>query len=922
MRHQEPEHQEPEHQQQDQATGDDALVVPLNALDRTLLSVAGGKATQLGELMHAGFAVPDGFCVTTKAYERISALAGLDALLTELSGLSRDESARPADLAAAVRAEILQTPVTSDITTSIAKAYQTLARDERVPVAVRSSATAEDLPDASFAGQQETFLNVLGIEAILDAIQRCWASLWTDRAVSYRANHGINPRTVRIAVVVQRMVYVQVAGVLFTANPLTGKRRQATIDANPGLGEAVVSGATTPDHFVVNTPMGEIVERRLSDNRVVIQSRAGGGTQRVEHPMPISSPSLTDSQIRALADLGSQVEAHFCLPQDIEWAIDINDRLWLLQSRPITTLFPLPPDAPMTDEELRVYLSFTVQQGTYLPFTSMGISAIRMLASALLTFLGSPPAEPICGPRFITEAACRILLDITGALRTSLGRTILSTVMAQAEVHAVSIFEQLSTDPRLALVKRSRLPLLLTVGRVLIRTGLPWRLIQALMWPDAAHARLLSLVNGLRTTATVEASTDPHSRLLIVEHLLMDELPRLLSGAAPIMLGGMGTIQIANRLLGTLATAEELQVVLRGLPYNPTTEMNLALWKLAQQVHAEPMTATLVQDTAPAQLATAYHAGRLPLSLQQGLAQFLATYGHRTISELDLGVPRWSENPEYLLGMLANYLQIRDPEQAPDLQFRRAAQEAMTMLAKLTHRAQRANHVSGLLVHFFLTRARALGGMREMPRFAIALLLAQIRAILWLVGDALVQAGRLAQASDIFFLSLPEAHTALDGTDLRSIVRERQVRYGQERKRRHVPLVLLSDGTEPSIASAMQTTETGQVDTMAMGTKLRGTPASPGSVTAQARIIHDPVGAHLAAGEILVAPSTDPGWTPLFLTAGGLVMEMGGAMSHGAIVAREYGIPAVVGVAGAVAHINTGQVITVDGTKGTVTVEP
>jgi pyruvate,water dikinase len=241
--------------------------------------------------------------------------------------------------------------------------------------------------------------------------------------------------------------------------------------------------------------------------------------------------------------------------------------------------------------------------------------------------------------------------------------------------------------------------------------------------------------------------------LIIVEHLLMDKLPRLLSGAAPVMLGGMGTIQIASHLLATLAGEEELQVVLRGLPYNPTTEMNLALWMLAQQVHAEPVTATLVQDTAPAQLAAAYHAGSLPPSLQQGLAEFLASYGHRTISELDLGAPRWSENPTYLMGVLANYLQLRDAEQAPDRQFQRAAQEAMTMLAELSRRAQRANRVRGLLVHFFLTRARALGGMREMPRFAIALLLAQTRAILWPVGDALVQAGRLAQASDIFFLS-------------------------------------------------------------------------------------------------------------------------------------------------------------------------
>lgn len=887
-----------------------ALVVPLAALDRTTLSLAGGKAAQLGELLRAEYAVPAGFCVTTTAYAHISALAELDALLAELSALSPDETTRLAELATAVRAVLLQTPVTSEIVVAITSAYQTLGQDKLAPVAVRSSATAEDLPDASFAGQQETFLNVIGVEALLEAVHRCWASLWTDRAVSYRANHGIDPRTVRLAVVVQRMVDAQVAGVLFTANPLTAKRRQAAIDANPGLGEAVVSGATTPDHFVVNTLTGEIVERRLSDERVVIQASASGGTQRVEVPTP--SACLTDAQIRDLADLGARVEAYLGVPQDIEWAIDTTDRLWLLQARPITTLFPLPPDAPISDEELRVYLSFTVQQGTYQPFTPMGISAIRILVSAVMKFLGFPPSEPIHGPHFITEAASRIFLDVTGALRTSFGRTILANVMAQAEVHTVAIFKQLGADPRLSLVKTSWRPLLLTIGRVLARTGLPWRLLQALVWPAAAHSRLLSRINRLRTTATVEATTGPQTRLAAVERILMEELPRLLSSAAPIMLGGMGTIEIARQLLGTLASEEEMQIVLRGLPYNPTTEMNLALWSLTQKVRAEPATASLVENTPPAQLAAAYSTGSLPPSLQQGLWDFLALYGHRSISELDLGVPRWSEDPTYLLGVLANYLHLRDPAQAPDRQFRRAAQEAMTMLAELTRRAQHANRVRGLLVHFFLTRARAFGGMREMPRFALALLLAQARTILWPVGELLVQAGRLGEACDIFFLSLPEAHAAVVGADLRALVRERQARDVQERTRRHVPLVLLSDGTEPTLAST---------DGEATAGRLRGTPASPGMVTALARVIYDPVGAHLAAGEILVAPSTDPGWTPLFLTAGGLVMEMGGAMSHGAIVAREYGIPAVVGVAGVTEQIRTGQRITLDGARGTVIVE-
>jgi pyruvate,water dikinase len=379
------------------------------------------------------------------------------------------------------------------------------------------------------------------------------------------------------------------------------------------------------------------------------------------------------------------------------------------------------------------------------------------------------------------------------------------------------------------------------------------------------------------------------------------------------MLGGIGTFTLAGTLLGDLASEDERQIVLRGLPGNPTTEMNLALWALAQTVQADPTTAALVQHTPPAQLSDAYRSGSLPPALQHGLSQFLASYGHRSVNELDMGMPRWSEDPTYLFGVLASYLQLRHVAQAPDRQFQQATQEAETMLAELTRRARRASRVRSLLVGFFLRRARALGGLREMPRFALALLLAQARELLSPVSHALVKANRLAHADDIWFLGLPEIEVALDGTDFRKTIDERRARYDQERLRRHVPLVLLSDGTEPTIESAAP---------ISADHLLRGTAASPGLVTAPARVILDPHAAQLAHGEILVAPSTDPGWTPLFLTAGGLVMETGGAMSHGAIVAREYGIPAVVGVAGATELIHTGQTVTVDGITGTVTLAP
>jgi len=321
-----------------------------------------------------------------------------------------------------------------------------------------------------------------------------------------------------------------------------------------------------------------------------------------------------------------------------------------------------------------------------------------------------------------------------------------------------------------------------------------------------------------------------------------------------------------------------------------------------------------VRESPPEQLAHEYRSGTLPPKLQTGLADFLRAYGHRAVAEIDLGLLRWSENPSYIIGVLANYLRLDKPELAPDVQFRRAAREAEEMMAELTRRATRKGRLRGALVGFFLRRARDLAGMREMPKFCIILLFARSRELLWPVGEELAKAGRLESAGDVFFVTLPEARAALAGEDLRPLVRERRATYDQEIRRQRVPRILVSDGTEPTAEQVLDMA--GSNDGA-----LRGTPASPGVVTAQARVILDPTDGHLEPGEILVAPSTDPGWTPLFLTAGGLVMEMGGAMSHGAVVAREYGIPAVVGVPDAIERITTGQRITVDGSAGKIAYE-
>ncbi len=841
------------------------IVLPFTAINLSLLPIVGGKAANLGEMIHAGLPVPPGFCVTTTAYAQVAEGSKIDAILTELSMTDSSDAAQLSKLASTVRAAIMAAPMPTSIEEAITEAYRTLGEGEFVPVAVRSSATAEDLPYASFAGQQDTYLNIIGEEALIDAVRRCWASLWTDRAVSYRASLGLDQHRVQLAVVVQRMVAAEVAGVLFTANPVTGKRREAVIDANPGLGEAVVSGVTNPDHFEVNTATGEIVERRLSDKRIVIRGTADGGTVKTESGASLGEACLSDAQIGELAQLGAQVEAHYGMPQDIEWAIDATGKLWLTQSRPITTLYPLPANAPDNDDELRVYWSLNVFQGVFQPLTPMGIAVLRLIGSTAASLFDLAPHDPLNGPSILVDPGSRLFADVTAALRTKIGRTFLIKATGFAEARSSVLLQQLTADSRLSLKPTPRWRVIHAFGSLSAKTRAPLIITQAAFKPRAAVERMQrtrARLEALRVTSPENNAANPADRLKALEQLMSDWVEPLFRTFPPILASGIGSWGLASRLLKGIAAPDELQI--------------------------------------------------LPPILQQGLADFLHHYGHRGVAEIDVGLPRWREDPTHILGVLANYLQLNDPALAPDAQFRRGAQEAEAMVADLIQRATRKSRLRGMLVGFFLKRARAMVGLREMPKFCLILIVAYMREVLQSVGKEIAEAGCLGSDEDIFFLTLQEAHAAQAGEDMRDIVRERRMAYEYELQRRHVPRVLLSDGTEPSPAV------TDGAESQGM---LRGTPASPGSITGPARVILDPTGAHLEPGEILVAPSTDPGWTPLFLTAGGLVMEMGGSISHGAVVAREYGIPAVVGVTRATERIITGQQITVDGSHGIVTLE-
>ncbi len=808
-------------------------VVPLSEATADMVDLVGGKAAGLGELIARGERVPPGFCVTTEAYRQ---------------GTVPERE--------------------------VVEAYQRLGCG---PVAVRSSATAEDLPDASFAGQHHTVLNVTDAAELMAAIVKCWESLHSDRAVAYREARAVEDASVLMAVVVQRMIDPAVAGVLFTANPLTGCRTEMLVDAAAGLGTMVVDGASAVSHYTLN--------------------EATDGA-------PDDAPGdLTPAQRAELRAVGERLQAQFGQPQDVEWAIDREGTLWLLQSRPITTLFPLPP---ATAKPLpRVYLEFGHVQGMLQPVTPMGMSTLRSMVAAMLASVGVRVN--------IVDIGGRLYGDLTDLARDRFTRKRLVQLMAvDFGPRAQAVMEYVLADPRFA-PRKGRAPREGRAPRAGAANGAALRtavravagITRTLARPDAARLRVFRAIDRMRLESTApEGLHTAADRLRFVQEQDLTDSPDEIIW--PIVTG-MLVAALPARLLKGIARPDEIHTVLGGMPHNVTIEMDLALWRLAQGAGEHRR---LLLDTPAEDLADRYRRGVLP---DIGLAAFLDTYGHRGVAEVDLGVPRWDEDPSPVFAMIANYLRVTDPQQAPDRRFARAAEAAEATLRELAARTRRRRPVRGRIATFLLRRARSLAGLREAGKFAGLFRLRAVRRQLLLVGADLHRAGLLARPDDIMFLTIDEATSAVHaGADHRDTVTARRAAHRTESRRRSVPVALLSDGTdvEAILPAAAHTDRV-----------LSGVGAAAGRVTGPARVVRDPATAHIEPGEILIAATTDPGWTPLFLTIGALVTETGAIMAHGPTVAREYGIPAVICVPGATRKISTGQVVTVDGAAGTVTID-
>ncbi|MGW1836093.1 rifamycin-inactivating phosphotransferase [Streptomyces sp. NPDC002067] len=856
-------------------------VTDLAGVDETRGAVVGGKGAHLGGLARIeGVRVPPGFCVTTAAFRRV--LAGTPAvggLLDRLSRVDADDREAVRALSARLRRAVEGAAVPDEVTAEITRALAPLG--ERTACAVRSSATAEDLPTASFAGQQDTYLNVVGTVEILRHIRRCWASLFTERAVLYRRRNGIDHRTVRMAVVVQRMVLPQASGVLFTADPVTGNRRTATVDAGFGLGEALVSGLVDPDVLTVRD--GEVVARKIAVKRRAVHARPGGGTREVTvDARRQERPALTDAQALRLVRLGRRIEAHFGTPQDIEWCL-VGEEFHIVQSRPITTLFPVPET---DDGENHVYVSVGHQQMMTDPMKPLGLSVWQLTAMAPMH-----------------EAGGRLFVDVTRRLASPTSRAALLDLIGRGDPLVRDALETV-------IARDGFLPSLPDPAPGGPPAGGP---------PDPVAtdpALVTELIARSRTaTAALERELESRSGPALFDFLLeaFEEHKRLLGDplSMRVIMAGMEATWWLNDKLGKwLGEKNPADTLTLSAPGNVTSEMGLALLDVADVIRPWPEVVAFLENTEDDGFLDAL--AKLPggTGARDAIEDYLDRYGMRCVGEIDLTRPRWRERPATLLPALLDNVRTFGPG-AAGRRFeegrRKALEKERDVLARL--RALPDGEHKAAETKRMIDRVRTFIGYREYPKYGIVSRFFLYKKALLKEAGSLVEAGVLAEPADAFHLTFQEFGEA---------VRTRRADAGLIRRRREAfrsyraltpPRVLTSDGEGVNGAYRRDGVPDGA---------LTGLPVSAGTVEGRARVVLDIAEAALEPGDILVTAFTDPSWSPLFVQIAGLVTEVGGLMTHGAVIAREYGLPAVVGVDGATRLIRDGQLIRVHGADGYV----
>ncbi|HEY1653461.1 MAG TPA: rifamycin-inactivating phosphotransferase [Acidimicrobiales bacterium] len=856
-------------------------VLRFDEVDRSQVAVVGGKGAQVGELARIdGIRVPPGFCVTTRAFGRIMADApSIEEQRDRLARLSPGDRAAIRTYSAEIRRTIEGIAIPEDLVAAIHGAVVRLG--EPAAYAVRSSATAEDLPGASFAGQHDTYLNVVGSEAILEHISRCWASLFSERAVTYRLRNGFDHRLVHMAVVVQQMVFPQASGLLFTADPVTSNRKVASVEASFGLGEALVSGLVNTDVYQVRD--GELVAKAVGVKRLAIEASSTGGTCEVTvEAERRGQPALTDAQVLRLVQLGRQIEAHFARPQDIEWCL-VDDEFQIVQSRPITTLFPLPAPG---DQENHVYLSVGHAQMMTDAMKPLGLSFWQLTT-----------------PRPMHVAGARLFVDVAADLASPARRAGLLETFGKSDPLMRDALDTILERDDFIRARSDEGPAPAPGGGPLapIETD-PAIVTRLIEHSEASIAKLQRDIRGKSGAA-------------LLDFILADivELKRILfdpHSHQVFMTAMEATWWLNEHMEAWLGEKNAADTLTQSVPHNVTSEMGLALLDVADVIRPYPEVVAFLQHVAHEDFLDELprlDGGRVA---RDAIVAYLDQYGMRCAGEIDITRPRWSERPTTLVPLVLGNVKNFEPG-AGERRFEQGRQEAwekeVELLARL--RGLPEGEWKAEETKQKIDRVRTFIGYREYPKYGMVSRYFVYKQALLEEAGHLVQARVLREKEDIFFLTFDE---------LRDVVRTSHADDQLISERRDLfrsyqaltpPRVSTSEGEV--VAGAYRR------DEVPAGA-LVGLPVSSGVTEGRARVILDMAEADLEPGDILVTAYTDPSWTPLFVSVAAVVTEVGGLMSHGAVIAREYGLPAIVGVEDATRLIRDGQRIRVNGTDGYV----
>ncbi|MFB5548519.1 phosphoenolpyruvate synthase [Bacillus cereus] len=865
-----------------------SFVLDFQEIENTQLSLVGGKGLNLGELTNIqGIQVPEGFCVTTVGYEKaIEQNEEIQTLLQQLTKLKMEERAQIGEMSKKIREVIMAVEIPTDVVEAVAHYLSRFGNEHAY--AVRSSATAEDLPYASFAGQQDTYLNIIGEEAILQHVRKCWASLFTERAVTYRMQNGFEHNQVSICVVVQKMVFPEASGILFTADPITSNRKVLSIDASFGLGEALVSGLVSADNYKVKE--GEISETMIATKKIAIYAVKEGGTETKQiDPVQQKLQTLSEQQILQLAQIGRQIEAYFGCPQDIEWCL-VDDTIYIVQSRPITTLYPIPE---VNDGENHVYISVGHQQ--------MMTDAMKPLGLSFFLLTTSAPMR---------KAGGRLFVDATQQLALPASRDYLINTLGKSD--------PLVRDALTTIVKRDNFIKLLpddekgkSVGK-----SVPPANSQPEIENDPAIVTNL-IQKSQASLEELKQNMQLKSGVDVLDFILEDiqQLKKVLfnpQSIAVIMAGMNASTWINEKMEQWLGEKNAADTLSQSVQNNITSEMGLALMDVADVIRPYKEVITYLQHVEDDSFLNELVQFKGGEEARDAILTFLNKYGMRCSGEIDITKTRWSEKPTTIIPMILN--NIRDFEYgASKRKFEEGLQEALKKEEELVDRLQ---HLSGGKQKVEETKRmirniRNFIGYREYPKYGMINRYFIYKQALLKEAEQLVQSGVIREVDDIYYLTFEELHEVVCTNKLDYELIQKQKNDYKLYEKLTPPRIMTSDG---EIITGKYKRENLPDDAIV------GLPVSSGVIEGRARVILNMEEANLEEGDILVTAFTDPGWTPLFVSIKGLVTEVGGLMTHGAVIAREYGLPAVVGVENATKLIKDGQRIRVHGTEGYIEV--